>query len=187
MPRMIPLALVAALALAACSNGTTTTPPAAGGTSASGSSGGTVKVANSARYGSILVDAQGNALYLFEEDTGATSACTGACIATWPPLTATGSPNAGAGVNGSLLGTAKQADGSNQVTYNGHLLYLFTGDPAASDTTGEGVESFFLVSSTGDKVAQPMATSSSSSAYKYRSPRSWRCCTKKCDKNARSA
>ena len=166
MPRMILLALVAALALAACSNGTTTTPPAAGGTSASGSSGGTVKVANSTQYGSILVDAQGNALYLFEQDTGATSACTGACLATWPPLTVTGSPTAGVGVNASLLGTAKQSDGSNEVTYNGHLLYTFTGDAAAGDTTGQGVESFFLVSSTGDKVTQPMAASSSS-AYKY--------------------
>jgi predicted lipoprotein with Yx(FWY)xxD motif len=162
---MILLALVAALTLVACSNGTSSTPPAGGGTSAS--SGSTVQVANSAQYGSIMVDAQGNALYLFEQDTGKTSACTGGCITTWPPLTVSGSPTAGAGVNTSLLGTAKQTDGSNQVTYNGHLLYMFTGDAAAGDTTGEGVESFFLVSSTGDKVAQPMATSSSSSAYKY--------------------
>jgi predicted lipoprotein with Yx(FWY)xxD motif len=165
MPRMILLAVVAALTLAACSNGTTTTPPAAGGTSASTSSGSTVQVANSAQYGSIFVDAQGNTLYLFEQDTGSMSACTGACLATWPPLTVTGSPTAGAGLDASLLGTAKQADGSNQVTYNGHLLYLFTGDAAAGDTTGEGVEGF-IVSSTGDKVAAPMATSSSS-AYKY--------------------
>ncbi|MDP9301356.1 MAG: hypothetical protein M3P43_10755 [Actinomycetota bacterium] len=166
MPRMILLAFVAALTLAACSNGTTTTSPAAGGTSASTSSGSTVQVANSAQYGSILVDAQGNTLYVFEQDTGNTSACTGACIAAWPPLTVTGSPTAGAGADASLLGTAKQADGSNQVTYNGHLLYLFSGDGAAGDVTGEGVNGFFVVSSTGDKIAQPM-TASSSSSYKY--------------------
>ena len=167
MLRMTLLALAAALTLVACSNSSSSTPPAAGGTSTTTSSGSTVQVTNSAQYGSILVDAQGNALYLFEQDPGKTSACTGACITTWPPLTASGSPTGGTGVDASLLGTAKQADGSNQVTYNGHLLYTFTGDAAAGDTTGEGVESFFLVSATGDKVAQPMAPSSSSGAYHY--------------------
>jgi predicted lipoprotein with Yx(FWY)xxD motif len=169
MLRMIPLALVAALTLAACASSSTTTPPAAGGTTTPpATSGSTVQVANSAQYGSILVDAQGNTLYLFDQDTGKTSACTGACIAAWPALTVTGSPTAGAGVTASLLGTAKQADGSNQVTYNGHLLYLFSGDGAAGDTTGEGVNGFFVISSTGDKVAAAMApSSSSSSAYHY--------------------
>jgi predicted lipoprotein with Yx(FWY)xxD motif len=166
---MILLTLAAALTLAACaSSTTTTTPPAAGGTSTPpASSGSTVQVASSPQYGSILVDAQGKTLYLFEQDTSKTSACTGTCIAIWPALTATGTPSAGAGLNASLLGTATQADGSSQVTYNGHLLYLFSGDANAGDVTGEGVEGFFVVSSAGDKVAAAMATSSSSSAYKY--------------------
>jgi predicted lipoprotein with Yx(FWY)xxD motif len=167
MSRMIPLALVAALTLAACASSSTSTPPAAGGTTTPpASSGSTVQVANSPQYGSILVDAQGNTLYLFDQDTGKTSACTGACIATWPPLTASGSPTAGTGVDASLLGTAKQADGSTQVTYKGHLLYTFAGDSTPGATTGEGVNGFFVVSSTGDKVAAAMAPSSSS-AYKY--------------------
>jgi len=162
------LALAAALTLVACSNSSSSTPPAAGGTSTTTSSGSTVQVTNSAQYGSILVDAQGNALYLFEQDPGKTSACTGACIATWPPLTASGSPTGGTGVDASLLGTAKQADGSTQVTYKGHLLYTFTGDSTPGATSGEGVEGFFIVSSTGDKVAAAMApSSSSSSAYHY--------------------
>ena len=169
MLRMIPLALVAALTLAACASSSTTTPPAAGGTTTPpASSGSTVQVANSAQYGSILVDAQGNTLYLFDQDTGKTSACTGACTSTWPALTVSGSPTAGTGADASLLGTAKQADGSTQVTYNGHLLYTFTGDSTPGATSGEGVESFFIVSSTGNKVAAAMApSSSSSSAYHY--------------------
>jgi predicted lipoprotein with Yx(FWY)xxD motif len=167
MLRMIPLALVAALTLAACASSSTSTPPAAGGSATPPtSSGSTVQVGNSTQYGSILVDAQGNTLYLFDQDTGKTSACTGACIATWPPLTASGSPTAGTGVDASLLGTAKQADGSTQVTYKGHLLYTFAGDSTPGATTGEGVNGFFVVSSTGDKVAAAMAPSSSS-AYKY--------------------
>jgi predicted lipoprotein with Yx(FWY)xxD motif len=168
MTRIMLLLAAAAMVLAACSNNTTSTPPAGGGSS-SGAAGGTstVQVASSPQYGSILVDSQGKTLYLFEQDQGKTSACTGPCIALWPALTATGAPTAGAGLNASLLGTATQADGSSQVTYNGHLLYLFSGDANAGDVTGEGVEGFFVVSSAGDKVAAPMATSSTSSAYKY--------------------
>jgi predicted lipoprotein with Yx(FWY)xxD motif len=169
MTRVMLLLAAAAMVLAACSNSTTSTPPAGGGSSSSSAAGGgsTVQVTNSPQYGSILVDAQGKTLYLYEQDTSKTSACTGPCIPLWPALTATGTPTAGAGLNASLLGTAKQADGSNQVTYNGHLLYLFSGDANAGDVTGEGVEGFFVVSSAGDKVASAMATSSSSSGYKY--------------------
>ena len=167
MTRIMLLLAAAAMVLAACSNSTTSTPPA-GGTSSSGAAGGTstVQVASSPQYGSILVDSQGKTLYLFEQDTSKTSACAGPCIALWPALTATGAPTAGAGLNASLLGTATQADGSSQVTYNGHLLYLFSGDAKAGDVTGEGVEGFFVVSSAGDKVAAAMATNSSS-PYKY--------------------
>lgn len=169
MLRMIPLALVAALTLAACASSSTTTPPAAGGTSTPpASSGSTVQLTSSPQYGSILVDAQGNTLYIFDQDTGKTSACTGACVTNWPALTVSGSPTAGTGVDASLLGTAKQADGSTQVTYNGHLLYTFAGDSTPGATSGQGVEGFFVISSTGNKVAAAMApSSSSSSAYHY--------------------
>jgi len=79
MTRIMLLLAAAAMVLAACSNSTTSTPPAGGGTSSSGAAGGTstVQVANSPQYGSILVDSQGKTLYLFEQDTSKTSACTG--------------------------------------------------------------------------------------------------------------
>jgi predicted lipoprotein with Yx(FWY)xxD motif len=165
------------LVLAACSNSSTSTPPAGGGTTTSSSatspSGGstgsaTVQTAQIANFGMILTDAQGHALYLYQQDSGTTSACTSVCASTWPPLTVTGRPTAGNGVTASLLGTAKQADGSMQVTYNGHLLYGFTGDSAAGTATGEGLEGFVLVSAAGDPVTQPMGGgSSSSSGYHY--------------------
>jgi predicted lipoprotein with Yx(FWY)xxD motif len=174
MPRKLLLFAAIAFALAACSNNSTTTPPAGGGstsTSSPGASmnGATVQTTNNASFGTILTDAQGHALYLYQQDSGTTSACTGGCASTWPPLTVTGTPTAGNGVTASLLGSAKQADGSMQVTYNGHLLYGFTGDSAAGDATGEGVEGFFLVSSAGDQVTQPVGggSSSSSSGYHY--------------------
>src|SRR5690242_544488 len=37
--------------------------------------------------GKFLVDGQGRSLYLFEADKSATSTCTGACAAAWPPVT----------------------------------------------------------------------------------------------------
>ena len=175
---MLLLIPVVALVLAACSNGSTTTPPAGGGTTSTAASspsggpmsGATVQVANDATYGKILTDGEGNTLYLFESDTGTKSSCTTGCSSTWPALTVTGSPTAGTGINSSLLGSAKQADGSTQVTYNGHPVYRYSGDSAPGQTNGEGILGlWFVVSSTGTPVKQAMSGggSSSSSAYHY--------------------
>jgi predicted lipoprotein with Yx(FWY)xxD motif len=95
----------------------------------------TVEVANSG-LGQILVNSQGHTLYLFQGDSGTTSACSGACAAAWPPLRATGQPTAANGANASLLGTTQRSDGGPQVTYNGHPLYTFVQDHNAGDTNG---------------------------------------------------
>ena len=118
---VIPLA---ALAVAACGGGggaaTAATPKTSSGASA------TVGVANSS-LGSILVNSTGRTLYLFKADVGANSACAGACATAWPPLLATGTPTAGTGLTASKLGTITRSGGKQQVTYNGHPLYLFGG------------------------------------------------------------
>jgi predicted lipoprotein with Yx(FWY)xxD motif len=87
----------------------------------------------------VLVNSEGYTLYVFDNDTGTTSACTGGCASAWPPLTVGAEPIAGPGVDGTLLGTAEQADGSVQVTYNGHLLYTYSGDTEPGTNNGEGV------------------------------------------------
>jgi predicted lipoprotein with Yx(FWY)xxD motif len=69
-------------------------------------------------------------VYLFQGDKNGTSACTGACAAAWPLDIVTGQPQAGSGVNQALLGTITRADGTMQLTYNGHPLYYFTADTA---------------------------------------------------------
>jgi predicted lipoprotein with Yx(FWY)xxD motif len=174
MIRKLLLMPAIAVALAACSNdSTTTTAPAGGGTSSSSSpsgamSGATVQTTDNADFGTILTDADGHTLYLFEQDQGTTTACTTGCSSTWPALTATGTPTAGDGVDGSLLGTAKQADGSMQVTYNGHLVYRYSGDTAPGQTNGEGIGGvWFVVSASGDAVQQPGGGSSSSPYSRY--------------------
>ena len=106
--------------------------------------------------GKALVDGEGNTLYLFEADKGTASTCTGACAAAWPPVTASGMPLAGSGVSQSLLGTAKRADGTEQVTYNGHPLYYFAGDTGSGMAKGQGSKAFgagwYVLNAKGSKI-----------------------------------
>jgi len=89
--------------------------------------------------GMVLVDAEGHTLYLFTNDVSDQSTCTGGCLDIWPPLYSNGDPQIGDGVDESLVGVATQADGAEQVTYNGALLYRFADDAAPGDVEGQGV------------------------------------------------
>ena len=128
----------------------------------------TVGTSNEGDLGSILVDSSGRTLYLFAKDSGTTSACSGACASAWPPLRASGKPTVGSNAEASLVGTTTRSDGKPQVTYNGHPLYLFSGDQAAGDTNGEGSTAFgggwYALSAAGDQVSGS-ASSSGGSVY----------------------
>lgn len=142
------MALLAVVALAGCgssgNSGATSTTTSGGGTTSSGGQGGTasVEVASDPKLGSILVDAQGRTLYLFQKDMGGKSSCSGSCAEVWPPDVATGSPKAGSGVSASKLGTVKRSDGTMQITYAGHPLYTYTADTSPGQVTGNGINSF---------------------------------------------
>jgi predicted lipoprotein with Yx(FWY)xxD motif len=103
-----------------------------------------------------LVDEEGKTLYLWEADKAGQSTCTGPCAAAWPPVTTSGAPQAGSGVNQSLLGTVKRDDGTEQVTYNGHPLYYFVGDTAAGMAKGQGSKAFgadwYVLNAKGSKI-----------------------------------
>jgi predicted lipoprotein with Yx(FWY)xxD motif len=168
---VVPLAAVVTLLAAGCSSGSSSAAPGSSASSsasapsstpagsspagASSVASATIK-AGSSSLGAILTDGPGRAVYLFEKDTGTTSTCYGACAAAWPPVLTTGSPVAGSGATASLLGTATRTDGTTQVTYNGHLLYYFSGDQKPGDINGEGLQAFGagwdLVSPAGKKV-----------------------------------
>jgi predicted lipoprotein with Yx(FWY)xxD motif len=80
------------------------------------------------RFGRVLFDSDGYALYLFTRD-GKRSKCNGDCATAWPPLRARGKLVGGKGVKDRLLGKVKRRDGTKQVTYNGHPLYNYVDDP----------------------------------------------------------
>jgi predicted lipoprotein with Yx(FWY)xxD motif len=110
----------------------------------------TVTIAQNPKEGAILVDARGRTVYIFELDKGTTSSCTGGCSQVWPGFSAA-SPSAGPGLAMAKLGDAT-GQVSNQVTYNGHLLYFFAGDKAAGDIKGVGIKDWFPIGPDGNKV-----------------------------------
>ena len=101
-------------------------------------------VATDATLGKILTDANGMTLYVYAKDTVGSSACTGACATSWPPLTVSGTPTLPSGVTGTVS-VMTRADGSTQVTYNGKPLYTFSKDTAPGQTTGQGVGAVWSV------------------------------------------
>lgn len=87
----------------------------------------------------ILTNAQGMTLYYRTTDMPPSTVCSGGCAGAWPPLVASSSsaPTSAKTLPGKLTIVA-DANG-NQVAYNGHPLYTFSGDSGAGQTTGEGV------------------------------------------------
>jgi predicted lipoprotein with Yx(FWY)xxD motif len=83
-------------------------------------------VANESDFGRVLVDANGQVIYVFEIDASNQSNCTSAeCVEAWPPVLTEEQPSAGAGIEAELLGTIRRDDGALQVTYNGRPLYFY--------------------------------------------------------------
>jgi predicted lipoprotein with Yx(FWY)xxD motif len=140
------------LTLTACGSGGSSHPAASqAGQVGNGQPGAALSVAQNPAQGSILVNSAGRTLYLFEKDHGTTSACTGACAQVWPGYSAGATPSAGSGVDATKLATAA-GQVPAQVTYDGHLLYTFSGDSAPGDAKGVGIPNWYPVSPSGDKV-----------------------------------
>jgi predicted lipoprotein with Yx(FWY)xxD motif len=150
---LLTAALAAALTVTACGGDDSgnTTPGAAKTRPAT-----TVAVAGGGNLGDILVDSRGRTIYLFEKDAGTTSACSGDCAIDWPPVTTTGKPTVAGGLSASKVGTTRRSDGTIQITYNRHPLYLFKGDHGSGDANGEGLNAFgapwYVVSPAGNQI-----------------------------------
>lgn len=145
------LCFTLAVGVSACSDddnssATTTTTSKASSTTSNTDLSGNVNVSSS-KFGDILVDKNGMTLYAYEKDTDNESTCNEVCADAWPPLT--GELSAGDGVDESKLSEITRDDGSKQISYNGHPLYLWQGDSKAGDITGQDVEDFYVISPEG--------------------------------------
>ncbi len=118
---------------------------ASGSGSGSSGQGITVSISHNATLGDILVDGKGMTLYYWKNDQPNVSTCSGKCLANWPPLLASGTVTAGAGLNATDFGTTQTTDGRTMVTYNNKPLYYFIGDKAAGDTKGQGIGNVWYV------------------------------------------
>lgn len=122
-----------------------------------------VKVAHSAKLGTILVNAKGMTLYYLETEKHGKIDCTGSCVTFWPPLLVshgTKALTAEHGVTGKL-GMIRRPDGKTQLTYNSWPLYTFAGDKKPGDTKGQGVNHVWWV------ITVKAASSSGSGGGRY--------------------
>ena len=171
-------AALAAVALAACSSSST---PSAGTTSGSGSpakstgsSGGSsapgteFSPASVAGLGTVVVDGRGRTVYVLTSGSQKNVPCNDAngCTKYWPdlPLPAgTAAAKAGSGIDASMLGATKLSDGETYPTYNGWLMYEFSGDTAAGQAKGQLVQSFGGTWEVLGASGNPITTAASSS------------------------
>ncbi|MQB00241.1 MAG: hypothetical protein GEU78_08110 [Actinobacteria bacterium] len=153
MRRTLVLVAAVAVLLAAC-GGDEGEPTAGEGQDAQEGAAATVEVADS-DLGEVLVDGEGNTLYMFvpDEEANGEPTCYDDCAEAWPAYEAIDEPTAGSGADQSMLATVERKDGTDQVTYNDLPLYYFSGDEAAGDTNGQGLnEVWWVVSPEGRPI-----------------------------------
>lgn len=76
-------------------------------------------------------------LYSSSADTSNSSACGAPCSRVFEPLLTTGKPGVEGTANGTI-GSITRANGTTQVTYNGHPLYLYS-DEGVANVPGRGI------------------------------------------------
>ncbi len=105
----------------------------------------TVKINN--RTVHVLTTNKGYILYHFRKDTPLQASCTGMCAQAWPPLLA---PQGMMTISTSMtlprsISVHKTANGE-QIFYDGHALYTYSGDMAPGQFSGRGIENaWYLV------------------------------------------
>lgn len=131
-------------------------------------------------HGRYLVDGQGRAVYMLENDADG-SRCTGACLQVWPPVPADqGGAPAGSGAAAQTtaeslepagtpdmpetilridrIDAIQRPDGTAQMTYNGYPLYYYARDQGSGDTSGHHLQDewgeWYLLGPEGDPLEE---------------------------------
>lgn len=109
--------------------------------------------------GTILVDGEGMALYLFTQDSPGETTCFDECLAAWPALT--GEATAGEGADEAKLGSIEREDGTIQTTYDEWPLYYYVEDAESGDLKGQGLNDVWYVLSPDGEAITSMPESDS--------------------------
>jgi predicted lipoprotein with Yx(FWY)xxD motif len=133
--------------LAGCGGGSTSSPTttsSAGSGAKPSTSFGTAKVSG---VGTVVVDGGGRTVYILTADGKTNAPCTDAsgCTKLWPDLPlpdGVAAAKGEMGIDASLLSTKKLSDGETYPTYNGWLMYEYSGDSGPGQSSGQGIKSF---------------------------------------------
>src|ERR1700744_2120156 len=155
------LGLGTAATVAAC--GSSSSGPAAGSPSstapagASSAAAATISVKSVSGVGTVLVNGQGQTLYMLTSEKGGKITCTEAngCTKAWPETLLT-----------SGATTAEDGSGKLEVTYNHWPLYTFSGDSGPGAAQGQGLTSFggtwYVLNGSGNPVTSSSSGTTSS-------------------------
>jgi len=145
------MAAAALLLLAACNAGPgATVAPTAAPTAGATPGPFTVSLNLSGNF----VGPNDHTLYTFDKDTLGHSTCTGECLANWPALTVTSTPEitVGQGLDLAEFTAITRDDGTAQVTYKLIPLYFFAGDTAPGNVNGDGVGGVWHIAKPGSTL-----------------------------------
>jgi len=157
---LLTIALLTAIALAACTTGSGSSPqptgtaagtPGGTGTPATGDA--TVMIADS-DLGEIVVDGEGMTLYGFVPDeANGEPTCYEGCAQAWPPLLVEGDFTVGEGLDDADFSTATRTDSGTQLKFGTYPLYYFATDSAPGDINGQGVGgNWFVIGADGQLI-----------------------------------
>ena len=80
----------------------------------------------------------------------------------WPPLVNSGPVRVGKGVDRSLVGTLRRPDGSTQLSYGGHPLYIYNGDVSPGVVMGQAIDQdgglWYVLNAKGKQITTSFAS-----------------------------
>lgn len=167
-------AVVAATALAGCGGGSKAPATSTGSSGSSAGKSTKFSLATVQGLGKVLVDGRGRTVYILTANGHSNVPCDDAsgCTKAWPDLPlpkGTSKATAGMGINAALLATKKLSDGETYPTYNGWLMYEYTGDSGPGQANGQGIKSFggtwYVLDASGNPVKSAATGSSGGGGY----------------------